>query len=91
MKQPIDTIHRIYDHFSLKLSNEFEIAMHSWLHDNPQGKQGRHSYSLDDFGFNQDDIDARYADYSDLFLRPSSSDTIQSNLFYIENVNLFLN
>ncbi|CAF1348991.1 unnamed protein product [Adineta ricciae] len=77
MKQPIDTVHRIYDHFGLKWSNEFEIAMQSWLQDNPQGKQGRHSYSLDDFGFKQEDIDVRYANYDDLFLRSSSSGTTQ--------------
>ncbi|CAF5001723.1 unnamed protein product, partial [Rotaria sp. Silwood1] len=41
--KPIDTVRRIYDHFGLTWSEEFEQAMLTWLRDNPQGKQGRNT------------------------------------------------
>jgi hypothetical protein len=47
--QPIDTVRKIYDHFGLKWSEEFETGMIKWLHDNPQGKQGRNAYTLEQF------------------------------------------
>ena len=70
MAKPIQTVHRIYDHFGLQWSNEFEVAMQSWLHENPQGKRGRHTYSLAESGLTLEDIENRYADYTNLFLRP---------------------
>ena len=69
MKQPIDTVRRIYSHFGLQYSSEFEEAMNTWLHDNPQGKQGRHTYNLAEYGLKHEDIQTRYADYINLFLR----------------------
>jgi hypothetical protein len=79
MEQPIETVRRIYDHFNLKWSDEFEMGMKTWLRDNPQGKQGRHSYSLDEFGLTQEDIETRYADYTNLFLQSSASDKTRCN------------
>jgi hypothetical protein len=73
MEQPIETVRRIYDHFGLKWSDEFEMGMKTWLRDNPQGKRGRHAYSLADFDLTYEDIEARYGDYINLFLRSSSS------------------
>ncbi|CAF1451222.1 unnamed protein product [Adineta ricciae] len=75
-RQPIATVRRIYDHFGFRWSNEFEIAMQNWLRDNPQGKQGRHTYSLTDIHRTHDDIKAQYNDYIKLFL--SSSPTTSS-------------
>jgi hypothetical protein len=73
MKDPVAIVRQIYDHFGLRWSQEFETAMYAWLHDNPQGKQGRHTYSLSDFDLTHEDIVTRYGAYIDLFLRPSSS------------------
>ena len=72
MKQPIVTVHKIYKHFGLNWSSEFETNMKSWLRENPQGKQGRHTYNLEQFGFTHEDIEQRYADYIRMFLSPSS-------------------
>ena len=69
MAEPIDTVHRIYDHFGLQRSDEFETAMKAWLDKNPQAKRGRHIYSLEEFGLIPEDIENRYADYTNLFLR----------------------
>jgi hypothetical protein len=69
MKNPIGTVRRIYDHFDyLKWSDEFEQAMRTWLIDNPQGKQGRHSYSSTEFNFETQMNKQLYKDYEKLFL-----------------------
>ncbi|CAF2793744.1 unnamed protein product [Rotaria sp. Silwood2] len=68
MSNPIDVVHRIYDHFGLDWSTEFEITMQQWLVENPQGKQGRHSYSLKDFNLKFEEIETHYADYTKTFL-----------------------
>lgn len=73
MEQPIATVRRIYDHFGFDWSDEFQVAMNAWLIDNPQGKQGRHTYNLAEFDLSHDDIETRYADYINMFLHPSSS------------------
>ena len=69
LEHPIETVRRIYDHFNfLQWSTEFEQGMCQWLHDNPQGSQGRHSYSLDQFGLKAADIEERYQEYTQTFL-----------------------
>jgi hypothetical protein len=70
MKEPVAIVRQIYDHFGLRWSQQFETAMYAWLRDNPQGKQGRNTYSLSDFGLTDEDITTRYGAYIDLFLRP---------------------
>ncbi|CAF4063262.1 unnamed protein product [Rotaria sordida] len=85
MEDPIGVVQQIYDHFNLHFSDEMKMAMRNWLLENPQGKQGRHKYSLSDFGLNREDIETRYADYNKLFLsstysnnQSSSTNSIQS-------------
>ncbi|CAF3099848.1 unnamed protein product, partial [Rotaria sp. Silwood2] len=68
MKDPIGIVHQIYHYFNLHCSNDMEMAMRKWILENSQGKQGRHTYSLAEFGLNREDISIRYADYINLFL-----------------------
>ncbi|CAF4464623.1 unnamed protein product, partial [Rotaria sp. Silwood2] len=62
MAQPIDTVRRIYEHFGLQWSEDFRLAMVEWLRENPQGKQGRNTYTLEEFGFTRESIGQRYKD-----------------------------
>jgi hypothetical protein len=57
MVKPIDTVRYIYDHFGLTWSEEFEQAMRTWLRDNPQGKQGHNTYTLEEFELTHEAID----------------------------------
>ena len=67
--QPIDTVRRLYKHFGLAWSEKFELAMTAWLHDNPQGSQGRNTYTLEEYGLKRETIEKRYKEYYDMFLR----------------------
>ncbi|CAF3500912.1 unnamed protein product [Rotaria sp. Silwood2] len=77
--QPIETVRRLYNHFGLAWSNEFETAMLAWLRDNPQGKQGRNPYALSDYGIILDDIKLRYNDYISMFLNPQPTSHMEEN------------
>ncbi|CAF3393572.1 unnamed protein product [Rotaria sp. Silwood2] len=79
LERPIATVRRIYDHFDLRWTKEFETAMDAWLRDNPQGKQGRNAYSLDEFDLTREDIDTRHIDYINLFLHSLSSKMADNN------------
>ena len=79
MEQPITTVHRIYDHFGLRWSDEFEAAMRAWLRDNPQGNQGRHTYNLTKCGLTPEDIKTRYADYVNMFQCSPPADIVSAN------------
>ncbi|CAF1213647.1 unnamed protein product [Didymodactylos carnosus] len=68
MKNPIDVVHRIYEHFGYRLTLDFDQKMERWLIDNPQGAQGRNDYNLEQFGLDAEEIDKRYEKYSKLFL-----------------------
>ncbi|CAF4174179.1 unnamed protein product [Rotaria sp. Silwood2] len=69
LKDPIGTVHRIYDHFHfLQWSNEFEKSMRTWLVNNPQQKQVQSSYSLDQLGLNENTNQELYEKYEKMFL-----------------------
>jgi hypothetical protein len=75
----IDTVRRIYDHFGLRWSEEFEQCMLTWLCDNPQGKQGRNTYTLEEFELTHDDIEQRYEAFNRMFLDPREPLKIDSD------------
>ncbi len=69
---PVGTVRRIYDHFGLDYTDQFESRMRRWLAENPRHKHGKHRYSLEEFGLDPADIRRRFADYVDRFqIEPS--------------------
>ena len=73
--QPVETVRRIYDYLKLTWSDEFELAMYAWLRDNPQGKQGRNTYTLEEFQLDHETIDKCYEEYNNMFLKPKINRT----------------
>ena len=69
MAEPIQTVSVIYQKFGLTWSAEFEDNMEKWLADNPQGKQGRNTYTLEKFGLTAKGINERYKEYNELFFK----------------------
>jgi hypothetical protein len=47
---PIAMVKRIYSWFDLEVTPTFEQRMRTYLDNNRQGKYGRHSYSLQEYG-----------------------------------------
>lgn len=58
---PLDVVRAIYAFDGMELTSEVEARMRVYLADNVQGKFGRHTYSLDEFGLREDEIRERLA------------------------------
>ncbi|MYE36941.1 MAG: NAD-dependent epimerase/dehydratase family protein, partial [Rhodobacteraceae bacterium] len=58
VKDPIETVHRIYDHFKWELDNQSLTNMQTWLarQDRARKKESRHKYDINDYGISSDDI-----------------------------------
>lgn len=67
LKDPIAVVARIYGHFGIPFLPEAERAMTAFLRDNPQGKHGKHRYSLEMFGLDAQRDRHHFADYCAMF------------------------
>lgn len=72
MSDPIAQLRKLYSHFGESLTPEAETAMRRLLSANPQGKHGKHEYSLDEFGLTAADIRHRFHDYCRRFAIPQN-------------------
>ena len=65
VSDPIATVKKIYDYFGIDCCTEFEQRMRIYMDENTQGKHGRHKYSLEEYGYNADEIYQRHKHYMD--------------------------
>jgi hypothetical protein len=63
LKDPIGVMRGIYAHFGEDLTPEAEAAMQTYMANNRQGKHGRHSYTLEEFGLSKEAVHERFAGY----------------------------
>lgn len=63
MQQPIDTIRGIYTNFDEPFTPAAQAAMEAYLAGNQQGKHGKHSYALEEFGLTREGVHAHFKDY----------------------------
>ena len=70
LTDPIGVIRRIYARFDEPFTAEAEAAMHAYMAQNQQGKHGKHTYALEDYGLSKATVHARFAAYIDRFQIP---------------------
>ncbi len=63
LRDPIGEMRKLYAHFGEPLMPESEAAMAGLLVRNPQGKHGKHTYSLDEFGLTAAEVRRHFQDY----------------------------
>ena len=76
VRNPMGVVRQIYARLGEQLSPQAEAKMERFLAENPQGKWGRHKYSLADFGLQPEAIDEQFRFYTeryDMDARPSVS------------------
>lgn len=73
VRDPIAVIKKIYRRFDEPFTTEAEAAMRTFLQNNPQGKHGRHAYSLEDYGLTKAQVRDRYRSYIEAFDIPVKS------------------
>jgi hypothetical protein len=67
MRDPIGELRRLYARFEEPLTAEAEAAMTRLLQANPQGKHGKHRYSLEEFGLTVAGVRHHFRDYCERF------------------------
>jgi hypothetical protein len=67
LADPLGVVDDIYTAMDVPFDPVARDAMLTWLADNPQGKGGRHEYSLDTYGLSADGIRRRFAWYTDRY------------------------
>jgi hypothetical protein len=72
VKDPIGQIRGLYANFGEKLTSEAETAMFKLLAEQPQGRHGRHNYSLAEFGLTAAWVRKRFRDYCERYSIPRS-------------------
>lgn len=60
---PLGQVRKIYDWLGDEWTPQAEAGMQGWLDENPQNKHGKHSYSLEDWGWSKSDIEPYFSDY----------------------------
>lgn len=70
VSDPLGTVRGIYDHFGETLSPEADAAMRAYMTDNPKGKHGKHSYSLEEYGLTKQSVRDRFSDYIERYNIP---------------------
>lgn len=75
VRDPIATVKAIYDHFDESFTPEAELAMDSYIADNPKGKHGSHTYELEEYGLTKDEVHSRFSEYIERFAIPVKAHT----------------
>jgi hypothetical protein len=73
LTRPIEEIERVYEIFGIEMTPEARAAMEGWVRNNPRNKRPAHQYTLEDFGFTEEEIFRDFADYRERFILPHLS------------------
>jgi len=73
LKDPIGTMRRLYAHFDEPFTAQVEDAMRKLLAANPQGKHGRHEYTLEEFGLTADGVRRHFREYCERYRIPQKA------------------
>lgn len=63
LRDPIETMRALYRQLGDAFTAEAEAGMRRWLAANPQGRFGKHAYSLEQFGLTPEDLQSHFAEY----------------------------
>jgi Sulfotransferase family len=67
LNDPVGQIRKLYAHFDEPLTLQAEGAMRKLLANNPQGKHGKHHYSLEEFGLTAVGVRQHFRNYCERF------------------------
>ena len=56
MADPVKAVRGIYERFGIEFRPQSESGIRRWLAANPADKHGRHTYKLEDYGLDEDDV-----------------------------------
>lgn len=71
VSDPLAAARSIYGHFDLPQGEAVRAALRQHMADHPQGRHGRHEYSLEQYGLTPGAVRERFADYIQRFDLPA--------------------
>jgi len=69
VRDPIGTLRLLYEKWGRPLNAETQLAMETWLRNNPSDKGGTHRYTGEQFGLNRGLVERELAGYLERFGR----------------------
>ena len=72
LADPLAAMRKVYQWLGWPYTDAAQLGMRQWLQDNPQGRFGKHTYSLAEWGFSRRDLEPYFADY--LKVHPVATD-----------------
>jgi hypothetical protein len=63
VSDPVKSIQKIYEQFEIEFDAETEASCKNYIANNPSGQHGKHSYSIADYGIQEEEIEQRFAEY----------------------------
>jgi hypothetical protein len=67
VKDPMGTVHDVYEWLGLELSPDAEASIARWQDDNRSGAHGTHRYTAEEFGLTDEQLRSDFAEYTDHF------------------------
>ncbi|MET0365403.1 MAG: sulfotransferase [Sphingobium sp.] len=67
MRDPLGEMKKLYARFDRPFTAEVEASMQAFLAHNQQGKHGKHSYTLEEFGLTKDGVRKHFREYSERY------------------------
>ncbi len=67
MADPVGEMKKLYEHFDEPFTEQAEQAMRAFQANNPKGKHGRHTYSLEEYGLTKDQVREHFREYCEQF------------------------
>jgi hypothetical protein len=68
IEDPMGVLRQIHLHFDLPCADTYIDGATKWLAKHPQGRYGRHSYGLEEFGIQREEVKERFERYTRTFL-----------------------
>jgi hypothetical protein len=65
--RPVETVEKVYAHLGLDYTPAVASGVQAYLAENPRDKHGTHTYTLEEFGLDRDEVDAAFAGYRERF------------------------
>ena len=69
VSDPVGTVQRVYQHLGLAYTADVERGVLAYLAAHPRDKHGSHSYSLEEFGLAEADVERAFSAYNERFGR----------------------
>lgn len=70
LQDPLGEVEAAYRRFGLDLPPEARSAMERWLASNPREDRPPHEYTLEEFGFTREELEADFSAYRERFVLP---------------------